>query len=212
MVKRWFFQSQGQVLGPLEAEEIKASAARGELHPTDPLWPEGGGPEDAIAAEQAIDFPALTQGHRAGATSTPMVPDWLADLAVDPPRSPSGPEGNTPLPRTDALPDWLEDVRLLQPPPGVPLVEEGQIQVEEEVPPPTSDSVELTPEGAEELTIEAAAAAELAEASSVHGHAAMEETWRRVRLALERWIDQESNAGLILAGDAEAALKSSLWR
>jgi hypothetical protein len=64
------------------------------------------------------------------------------------------------------------------------------------------------------LTLEAAAAAELAEQTQQKnapsaGMAGMEETWRKVRVALERWIDLDVNCGLILADDP-AAIRSDV--
>src|SRR5262245_16236996 len=206
MVKRWFFSSQGQMHGPLEPEDIKARAALGQILPDDPIWPEGGDPKDAIPAEQAIDFPALAKPPALPPTPAPAIPDWLSELPPEAarPQTPA-PASSAALAAPGGLPDWLDDVRAQEPPSRPP------VQEEQSPPSPEDSSVEISldtsaPEEPQELTIEAAAAAELAEqaeqtAKPSASMAAMEETWRRVRVALERWIDLDVNAGLLMTAD-----------
>ena len=98
---RWFFIHDGKAYGPVTNDQLRQVALAGILGPNDLLWPEGGDPQQAGPAHTMIDIVALCNPSLGGAVLEPP--------PASPPRSSS-----------DALPDWLNDVRQAEAAPAEP--------------------------------------------------------------------------------------------
>jgi hypothetical protein len=108
MTPSWYYQQSGNTHGPVSAEEMKRLVREGRLHAHDLVWEEGTGPDQAVPADAALDFSAVTQ-------ATGPLPAWLADVEL--------PDCKGPIPglaATAEVPEWLAEMLLwfadLQPP------------------------------------------------------------------------------------------------
>jgi hypothetical protein len=99
MLDRWFYKHNGKIGEPVTLAGLQVLADRGEISPTDLIWPDGKRPADGIHALNAVNFPSHS-------SSEPAAPDWLDNLSaaegVEVAPSPSTVPGN--------VPDWLADV------------------------------------------------------------------------------------------------------
>ncbi len=102
MSGRWFYTRDGAPNGPFSTEEMKSLAGRKILWPTDWIWQEGQERKDGSLAESEFDF--SEQAATAG------LPDWLNDVANIGPE-PKVELIAERLPKLDN-PEWLEDLRL----------------------------------------------------------------------------------------------------
>lgn len=123
MAHRWFYAHNGQTHGPVSARQLKYLAATGGLQPEDRIWTEGTDPDRGVAADQALNFPALRrlaqEAHaRPDAGKPPAAddsrPGWRDEIhrVVRNPEQAQGPMPDwlrEPEPACAGLPDWLND-------------------------------------------------------------------------------------------------------
>jgi protein phosphatase len=98
MADRWIYWHSGLIKGPVSSEQLRQLAARGEVLPADPVWPEGGDPRRAVEARSALNFAALR------ATASPGT--WAGKVARALMAEPES---------TGETPDWLKDVQAATP-------------------------------------------------------------------------------------------------
>jgi hypothetical protein len=107
MSQCWFYRHQGKTHGPLSVDEIRARASKGLVDADDLVWPKGI-PEEAVPASAALNFSSFpAQGDPVLAGSGKPLPDWLADVSEMERKGP-----HPPLEPTEAIPDWLDDLRV----------------------------------------------------------------------------------------------------
>jgi hypothetical protein len=126
----WYYKHGGLTLGPVTLPGLQNLADKGELSPTDLIWPVGKDPRSAIEAQRAVTFPsgessdppssakpatppkrvAQKPTRKTRATNAPAgsMPDWVAGLPD------AEPAADQPAASSSSLPDWLEDVRQAQ--------------------------------------------------------------------------------------------------
>jgi hypothetical protein len=107
MTQSWFYRHQSKTHGPLSVDEIKKRVNKGLVAAEDLVWPEGM-PEEAVPASAALNFSSFpAQGDPVLAGSGKPLPDWLVDVSEMERKGP-----HPPLEPTEAIPDWLDDLRV----------------------------------------------------------------------------------------------------
>jgi hypothetical protein len=226
MSQTWFFQHGGKTQGPVSSAQLKDLARRKLVEASDLIWLEGGDPQGAIPADAALDFSTLVAEPQPATATTPVsptlasgsVPDWLSDVAA---LEKPGPIPAASLPPAPAAPDYLEDLRLwmgldVRPKP-VPAAAKTAAKPAVPLAIPVSAAPEtakpetgfdmntgriLDPEKFKKWRQRQAAGAG---GSVTNG--SMLEAFRKARILIETWIDDDKNRLRITHGDAEELTK-----
>jgi len=223
MSQSWFYQHAGETHGPVSSEQIRELAQKKLLEAHDLIWPEGGNPEGAIPADAALDFsvfpgsaPATSAAHAEEPTPAPpppapskprpgRVPDWLDDVAAVEKASPKSRAAVTAAP---SAPDYLEDLRLWV---GLDTVRGGRPAVMS----PSKPSVPLAkpvsetgfdPQTGRILDPEKFKKWQQQRPAGLQSgvtNGSMLEAFRKARIMLETWIDDDKNRLRITHGDVQ---------